>query len=246
MITAIILARGGSKGVRKKNSRMLGPKSLIDWTIDFAVQEHLVSSVIVSTDSLEICQSSKHLQEFIEDFEETDEGNILVGKKKVSLHKRRQMHAGSLAKSIDAILDIIDNRSFKADDRILLLQPTSPFREKGEISKISEYYSSQDVEGVVSGKVFDSPHPSKAVLIDKNNFLLIGDSDSNLSSPRQELPTFYIFDGAYYFSTVKSIIHHKSLIPSKTILFVREGISTLNIDSELDFRIAEKFVEEML
>ena len=53
-ILAIIPARGGSKGVPKKNLRLLGNKPLIGWTIDEAKKSKYIDRIIVSTDSQEI------------------------------------------------------------------------------------------------------------------------------------------------------------------------------------------------
>ena len=56
---AIIPARGGSKGVPKKNIKILGDKPLIQWTIDAAIKSNLIDRVILSTDDHEIAQTCK-------------------------------------------------------------------------------------------------------------------------------------------------------------------------------------------
>jgi CMP-N-acetylneuraminic acid synthetase len=59
-----------------------------------------------------------------------------------------------------------------------------------------------------------------------------------LATPRQELETFYVFDGAFYLAKVSSIMMNNSLLSPLTGIFLRKGIRTLNIDTEEDMKFA--------
>ena len=58
-IVAIIPARGGSKGIKRKNIRILNGKPLISYTIEQALKSKYIDRVIVSTEDLEIAEISK-------------------------------------------------------------------------------------------------------------------------------------------------------------------------------------------
>ena len=104
---AIIPARGGSKGVPKKNIRDFNGKPLIAWTIEAAQESSLISDVILSSDDPEIISTAEHLNckvPFIRD--------IGLAQDETS--------------SYDVVLDAIER--VPNFDWIVLLQPTSPLR----------------------------------------------------------------------------------------------------------------------
>lgn len=239
MLIAVIPARGNSQGVRKKNIQTIGGKSLVNLAVELSLGSHLVDLTILTTDDKEIVSNAGQFSHYEDIFEKLDYGELRDLSSKMILHKRRSEHARSNSKTVDAVLEIIQKKEFSREDLILLLQPTSPFRQTNEIEKLlSLHKSEKTADAVISAKLFDSPHPGKAIRIQGNRMLYDEKLVNNLSSPRQELPNYYVFDGAYYLTTVKNILQNNSFISKETAIFIREGISTINIDNETDLELA--------
>ena len=111
-IIAIILARGGSKGIPKKNIIDFAGKPLIAWTIEQAISSALVSSVYVSSDCEEILSISD-----------------IYGAK--TIHRPEEI-SGDSASSESALIHFLDCLP-KDPDLVVFLQPTSPLRKKDDI-----------------------------------------------------------------------------------------------------------------
>lgn len=236
MLIAIIPARGGSKGVPNKNLRRIGEYSLVQISVNFALACNEIDQVFLSTDSTEIANEilpENQKKEFLK----LKEGGTIVISERLLLHKRRREQASDRSRTVETVIDIIDEEKFDKKSWILLLQPTSPFRFESEVSELLELAHVKEVNSCVSAKLFDSPHPAKAFKVDRNMLLDAGELDK-LATPRQELETFYVFDGAFYLAKVSSIKENNSLLSSSTGIFLRKGIRTLNIDTEEDMKFA--------
>lgn len=240
MLLAIIPARGGSKGVKNKNLRKIGNKSLVQITTDYSKSEREINRTIVSTDVPEVVRDLGD-ENSEEAFVSLDCGSILQLSESLFVHKRRSEHAGDNSPTIDTIQDVLTANSDSRFDSLLLLQPTSPFREKGEVKRVIETLAQTETNSCVSAKLFDSPHPSKAFSLNSKG-LLEAEKFQSLSIPRQQLETLYVFDGAFYLTRVESIKKHNSLLSASTSIYLREGPSTLNIDNEDDMTFAIAWV----
>lgn len=237
MIIAIIPARKGSKGVPYKNLRKLGGISIVKRAVDFALDSSHINRVILSTESVDISRDVCELLSEAE-FGRIEEGDVRFINNSFAIHKRRRLHAEDSARTIELVIDIIESCKLKDSDYILLLQPTSPFRSDKEIKELLDLSKDCGTNSIVSAKLFDSPHPSKAFALNQAGQLELSSFDS-LSRPRQELERFYVFDGSYYLSRVSTVRNCNSLLSPITNIYIREGIRTLNIDNEEDLEIAE-------
>ena len=124
-ILAIITARGGSKGVPGKNIKDLGGKPLIAWTIEAGKESKYIDRLITTSDSNEIIKVS------------VEYGSEAPFVRPSSL-------ANDLSKQEDAITHAMEwvEINDKEYDYILLLQPTSPFRDSDEINAVVELLES--------------------------------------------------------------------------------------------------------
>ena len=245
MLVAIIPARGNSRGVKKKNIKKIGNRTLIDWAIDLANESELVDLTVLSTDDTEVVRNSKSFAIYEKQFQMLPVGAFLKVSNNKGLHKRRPEHATSQSRTIETILDIFNVVKLRETDLILLLQPTSPFRKSSEIVAIKQLIEKNKSKSVVSAKLFDSPHPGKAIKVSNEKLIIDKDTLKNLSAPRQSLPEYYVFDGAFYLSYVENVIKSKSLISDDTSIFIREGSKTVNIDNELDFAFAQNIYNSL-
>ena len=117
-ILGIIPARGGSKGIPRKNIKPFYSKPLIYWSIKVALENKFIDRVIVSTEDIEIAQVAK-------DF--SAEVPFL----------RPKYLARDNSLTIDVVLNILNNLEDVTD--ILLLQPTSPLRRDEDLSSLFEF-----------------------------------------------------------------------------------------------------------
>lgn len=132
MILGLIPARGGSKGVPNKNIRMIYGKPLIVWTIERALQSHLLDEVIVSTDSEEIAAIAK-------------ENGIKV-----------MMRPAELATDTASTQDVMKYTLQQIPaDILVLLQPTSPCRSEGLIDECIREFIENDYDSLATGFMCD-------------------------------------------------------------------------------------------
>lgn len=227
-ILAIIPARGGSKGIPGKNSKLLGGKPLIVYSIDAAKASKLIQSTIVSTDDENIANIAK-----------------LSGIEVPFL--RPEEIATDSARSVDVVLHAIDflaahGRHF---DAVCLLQPTTPFRPEGFIDTCIQTFINQQVDSLVSVQAV--PHeynPHWTFEPNANGHLHIATGEETIITRRQDLPKAFIRDGSVYLTKV-SVLKNQHSLYGKTIGYVEsDSRHSVNIDTLHDWSIAEKLLVE--
>ncbi|MBI3395544.1 MAG: acylneuraminate cytidylyltransferase family protein [Spirochaetia bacterium] len=129
MIMGVIPARGGSKGIPKKNIRVVAGRPLIEWTIESAASSTLLSDFVVSTDSEEI-------------------GNV-AQRMGAKVHWRPAHLASDEAKTIDVIQHIAVD--FRDAQSFVVLQPTSPVRDVGLIDECIQRFQATGSDNLATG-----------------------------------------------------------------------------------------------
>lgn len=229
-ILCLIPARGGSKRVPGKNIRMLGGMPLITWTIKAAQESGVVGDIIVSTDEREI---AKVAQEY---------GASVPGLRPLEL-------ASDTSSSVDVALHALDQYEAQHDsvDGLLLLQPTSPFRSASTICRaVAMFEAYRGVRSVVSVKEAN-PHPAWCVQVEDGNEVkpLFGWDKFSLRS--QDLEKIYALNGAVYLvSPEKLRTHRRFMTPDSVLLPLSNGIESIDIDTELDWQVAETVLRSSL
>ena len=227
-VLAIIPARGGSKGIPRKNIRLLSGKPLITWTIDEAKKSKYIDKTIVSTDSQEIANIAiKYGVEipFIRPTElakdETPSSDVIINT--LQWFERNQ------------------NQKF---DLLILLQPTSPLRNSYQIdAALKDFISNPSNKCLVSVKeVEESPYWMK--IIDTDHYLKNFTLKQNNFTRRQDLPKVYILNGAIYIMRTADFMNYKSFNVDNTIPFLMDKKTSIDIDSEEDFVLAEVIVKK--
>lgn len=218
-IIALITARGGSKGIPKKNIVPLAGKPLIAWTIETALKSSVLNRVIVSTEDREISKiAEKYGGEVIE---------------------RPKELAKEESPTIDAIfhaLEVLNAENYNPDITVLL-QPTSPLRTAEDVDNAIELFLSKDCESVVSVcEVELSPYRSYKI---EDSYLKPVFGDKHLRRRRQDLEKVYMPNGAIYISTPENLRKYKSFYCSRTIPYIMSPERSVDIDNELDLIQAE-------
>ncbi len=225
-ILAIIPARGGSKGIPRKNIKKLNGKPLIYYSIDAAKKSKLITDFIVSTDDLEIKEISESygaLVPFIRPKDLSNDKALAVPTIKHSLIYCEQMN------------------NYKYD-YVVMLQPTAPLRTHNDIDKCLEKLIKNDADGIISIVDVGNYHPYKMKKIN-NDEKLIDFINSGLENPpRQSLPSVFIVNGAVY-ATKRDVFFNYNTFKGKTCLpFIMPKSRSVNIDEPEDFLVAEYFL----
>lgn len=214
---AIIPARGGSKRLPRKNVLDLNAKPLIAYSIEAGLKSKYIDKVVVSSDDEEILNISKQY------------GAEII--------KRPNELASDTATTFDAIKHAIDN--VETYDYIVLLQPTSPLRNADHIDKAIELLMAKQADAVVSVCEMDhSPLWSNTLPADGNMYGFIKDEIKNKRS--QDLEKYYRLNGAIYICKTDKLLEEKSfMLKEKIFAFTMDRKSSVDIDEEMDFKMAE-------
>ena len=213
---ALIPARGGSKGIPGKNIKLFNSKPLIYWSIQTALNSNYIDRVIVSTDDEEIAEVAKSY---------SAEVPFLRPKK----------FATDESPGIDPVIHALEN--IPNVDNVLLLQPTSPFRENKHVEEIFQLSSEFNSDSVVSISL-SKKHIDLFFYLNDNK-KITGYNDKIKSLPRQQYQNLYTLNGSLYLSTKDSIFSNKSFITPKTIGYVMADKYSFDIDNQLDWELAE-------
>jgi len=217
-IVAIIPARGGSKGIPRKNIKQLFGKPLIVWTIEHAKKSRYIGRITVSTEDKEISEiSKKYGAEVIERPEEL---------------------AKDETPTIDVIFHVLRVQAENFEPGlVVLLQPTSPLRNAQDIDNAIELFLKNDCESVVS--VCEVEHSLYWSFEIENRYLKPIFGGKYLNMRRQDLSKVYTPNGAIYVSTPEILRKYKSFYCSKTIPYIMPPERSVDIDNEIDFMLAE-------
>ena len=224
---AIIPARSGSKGVPGKNIKELHGKPLIGYTVEAALQSSYFAEedVICSTDSQEIARIASFY------------GAAVPWLRPPEL---AQDDSSTVAVVEDVVARLASCGRFYR--HLVLLQPTSPLRTVTHINQAIEFYLEKDADAVISvAPVHESPYWMKTMNETGilSNFL----SFSEDYRQRQQLPQVYRPNGAIYVIRTEVFLRERSFYPAGSYGFVMDRKSSVDIDEEFDWIIAESLVK---
>ena len=226
-ILGLIPARGGSKGVPKKNIKLLGKKPLIEYTINDAKNSKLLTEIVVSTDDGEIAIESE-----------------LAGCKPPFI---RPTH---LAQDTSSSLEVVQHALAFYEkqnvffDAVCLLQPTNPFRATGFIDKAIEKFINSKADSLVS--VLPVPHEYNPhwTFEEETGLLKIATGEEQIITRRQDLPNTFHRDGCIYI-TKADVIKNGSLY-GKSIAYIKSDPELyVNIDTMQDWKKAEEMLNKI-
>lgn len=220
--TAIIPARGGSKGLPNKNIVLLDGKPLITFTLDAAVSCGVFDEIIVTSDSDQILEASRYAN--------------------VTLHKRAHHLATDKASSLDVVDDVI--KYYSLNGYVCLLQPTSPLRGAEHIRSAYLKFKSMKLSSLVS--VVKNKEPAQKSLVLDPETQLLGPilSWNDLTAPRQCLNPTYHPNGAIYFFLAGNFRENKNLFSSPLGMYEMTERDSVDIDCRADLELAEMILKQ--
>lgn len=217
---AIIPARGGSKGILRKNVKLLNGKPLIAYTIEAALAARNISRVIISTDDKEISKISM------------DYGAECP-------FDRPKYLASDDAKSIDVYKYTLDKleqlEGLSKIEEFIVLQPTSPLRSSADIDNAIRYFREKDADSVVSYCQENHPIKWHKFLNEDGKFENIFEDD--LNNRQVNRPTYYPNGAIYVFK--RDIINSGVYYTDRSFAYIMDRIRSIDIDDIDDFNYAE-------
>ncbi|QCT04560.1 Posttranslational flagellin modification protein B [Paenibacillus algicola] len=222
---AIIPARGGSKGVPRKNLRLINGKPLIQYTIEAALGSRFIDQTIVSTDCPEIARVS-----------------VEAGARIPFM--RPDALAEDHSRTIDVLQHAIEfyEGQGKVYEHIVLLQPTSPLRNSLDIDEAYSIFQQNDADSLQS-----------VCPVMQHPFLLRKFNDSQLSPyqsvederlRRQDLEELFVLNGAIYIVKKQLLMEQSSLVGANNCGYIMPKSRSIDIDDELDLEVAEVYLRK--
>lgn len=219
-VLAIIPARGGSKGISRKNIRLFGGVPLIVHTIKAALQSKNISRVIVSTEDEEIARIAK-----------------THGAEVPFLRPKSLAKDNSEAKY--AIVDLLQKLKIRENytpEYIIALQPTSPLRETGDIEKAIHLFKTKKADSLVSvcrtENLLMSKNRDEELVILNRRFLTSGN--------RQKLSQLYKLDGSMiYLTRTEIFLKYKSFFAGRLVGYEIDRWRAVDLDEPQDFVLGE-------
>ena len=231
-ILGLIPARGGSKGLPRKNIRPLLGKPLIAWTIEQALTSKYLDKVVVSTDDKEIGEISKKYGA------------------EVPFMRPKEL-ARDNSPTIDVILHTLNwfENAGEKYDYLALLEPTSPLREKDDIENgIKKLIDNENrADSLVSVGEIALEHPFISKEIDERGYVkpFYKVSKTHITR-RQDISKAYFPYGVLYLSKVSAIKEYKTFYQERTLpLFIKRW-QNYEIDDMWDFICIETILKRAM
>jgi CMP-N,N'-diacetyllegionaminic acid synthase len=221
LFVALIPARGGSKGLKKKNLYPVNNKPLISWTIESAISSHSLEKIFVSSDDNSILE--------------------IASKEGVTCIER----PANLAEDSSSMESVIMHSIEQIDKQgvefkyLILLQPTSPLRDSNDIDLACKKFIQLKADSLISVTNIESS-VLKTLVTDKDGFLRPAFDDKFPSMNRQQLPLAYKPNGAIYIIDKKLFLDNPTLFQKNTVMYEMKEDKSIDVDSVNDIHTIEK------
>ncbi len=221
-ILCIIPARRDSKGIPGKNWKLLNNKPLISYSIEVAQNCTEIDTICVTTNSEDVIQIAEKMG------------------LKIPFTRPESLSLDTTP-SYDVLLHAIDyyenqNQHF---DAILLLQPTSPFREAQFLTEAIALFTKTNCDMVVS--VNETSFNPYYNLYNETNGFIHRSIKSNFTR-RQDCPTTYLVNGSIYVISVSSLKKQQLHEMEKVVKYVMPEAYSIDLDTLWDWKKAEEYL----
>ena len=229
----MIPARGGSKGVPRKNIRDLCGSPLISYTIEAALAARpLLHSVVVTTDDLAIAEVARTC------------GAEVPFLRPANL-------ATDEARSLPVVqhaVEFMESRDSVRFDWICLLQPTAPLRLAGDVVAAIDIANGDAgvCDSVISVNRVFATHPALMKRIENNCLVSFSIPEREGTRRQDYAPSAYIRNGAIYLTRRDVVMNENSIWGSVIRPYIMPEERSVNVDSELDFKLVSLLMQERL
>jgi|TARA_B110000438_G_scaffold303476_1_gene365138 CMP-N,N'-diacetyllegionaminic acid synthase len=222
IVICLILARGGSKGIPRKNVKKIGGKPLILHSIDVAKNTKQIDEIYVSTDDKEIKKISQ--------------------KNGVKIIDRPKKYAEDTSNYLDSVkfsLNLLPDK--KMNPIIVLLETTSPIRSKKNVEDCIKLFNEKIdcVSSITEVKI------SPAYFYKINNDLLEKYDSNFIPKNRQEMEKIFYYNGSIFVTTLNFLKSQKNVVfGGKMKGYLLNEKNSFDIDTPLDFKICDFLLKE--
>jgi len=223
---AIVPARGGSKGLPRKNVKMLLGKPLVAWSVVQAKNCPSIDKVIVSTEDADIADVARK-----------------NGADMPFMRPKKLATDG--AKMMDVVLHVLASYEDRGEsfDRVVLLEPTSPLRKRGDLENaLSALTADRRADSIISlGEVhLESPYVMKGI---EKGFVRPFLNEGKKFHQRQQMPKVYFPYGVVYASDTEALKRTGEFYRDGTMPYLIERWQNYEIDDGYDFACVEAIMK---
>lgn len=227
-ILGVITARGGSKGIPKKNIKLLGGQPLIAYTFAIAKKSRHISDLILSTDDEEIAALAQKFGVEVPFMRPKELSGDTVPHVPVVKHA----------------LEFMENKQGERYDYVVIFQPTSPFRSVADIDETIKKALENKADSAVSLVEVDSPNPLKLKKLEGDRVLPYFYEEPE-QGRRQDLPKVYKRSGAVYVSKRDLVINQGKLFGDFVVGHIVPKEQSIDIDTQYDWVLAEYMYKKL-
>ena len=218
----VVPARGGSKGIPKKNIYPLNGKPLLEYTLEAFLKAGVEGALAVSTDCDEIAQVARKYKDVIV-IKRPDELSTDTASTETAL-----LHA----------LEVMERENHETFDAVITAQPTSPLRKPETIRRFVSEFEEQ-------GRDFDS----QLTFTETKSDMWVKDSDGrfvrlfpNAPRRRQERESLYVENSMLYITRVQTLKESGSVLGNRVRGFLIDDVEGLDINEWQDLALAEHYL----
>lgn len=228
-VLGLIPARGGSKGLPRKNIRLLGEKPLLQYTVESAAAAQLISRVILSTDDEEIAEIGRHLG---------------LEVPFIRPEELAQDDTPMLAVAQHAVRFVVDEGD--DFDALCILQPSSPFRRPQIIDACIELLARKDADAVVTILPVPSKYnPHWVYFKDENGLIHLSTGSPDPIPRRQDLLPAFHREGSVYVARKDVVLYQNSLYGNRLLGYLVTNELSVSIDTPEDWKAAERLLKRI-
>ncbi len=217
-VLGVITARGGSKGVPRKNIAPLLGRPLLAYTAEAALASRLLTRVLLSTDDDEIAEIGKNC------------GLSVPFRRPPELSRHDTPSLPVLQHAMDWV-----ERNGEQYDAVCLLQPTNPFRRPEDIDACVELLENTGADAVVT--ILPVPveyNPHWVYERDGEGYLRLATGETHPISHRQDLPRAFHREGSVYVTRRDVLMERNSLYGDHLVGYLMDASRCVNIDEPAD------------
>jgi N-acylneuraminate cytidylyltransferase len=219
-IIAIIPARGGSKGIPRKNIKLLAGKPLIAYSIEAGLKSKYIDRIIVSTEDEEIAEISKK-----------------YGAEVIERPMGLATDTAPTEPVLEHVVKWLKEHAEYEPDIVVLLQPTSPLRNSEHIDEALDIFLNGDYDSLLS-----VCHSSVFVWKMRENGAYPMNYDFKNRPRRQDKEPEYKENGAIYITKYKILMENYNRLGGKIGLYIMPEEYSIEIDTEFDFYLCEQII----
>ncbi len=226
-VLGIVTARGGSKGIPRKNLAPLAGRPLLDYTAAAVRQARRLTRTIVSTDCPEIAAAAQ-----------------AAGLECPFL--RPEELAQDDTPTIPVLQHVVRTLSGQGEDydAVFVLQPTNPLRLACDIDGAVDLLESSGADSVIGFSDVGERHPARMKVVDERG--RVADppfAEQFEGQRRQDLPKLYLRDGSVYLTRTTVLMEQSSLKGNDCRAWIIPPQRALNIDDPFDLYLAEQLLK---